>query len=188
MYDESGHRGVKTERVPDEERARFSLADDDVLILARGQLRSKSTTRACAARPRRWISSGRKTAEPASSSSFRLAPRRCTAGGRRPRIRMYKLERPGVAVATGLAIGDAIATGRARIVRDPRKEAEIQKGDVLVTEVTDPDWEPIMKIASAIVTDRGGRTSHAAIVARELGIPAIVGTGDATATVGEGRP
>ena len=101
---------------------------------------------------------------------------------------MCKLERPGRAIATGLAIGDAVAVGRARVVRDPRQEAEVMKGDVLVTEVTDPDWEPIMKVASAIVTDRGGRTSHAAIVARELGIPAIVGAGNATSTVPSGSP
>ena len=186
VYDESGHRGVKTERVPEEERARFSIDDDDVLILAQWALRIEehySRVRG-EATPMdiEWAKDGR------TGQLFVVQARPETVHSRRaaPTIRMCKLERPGVAVATGLAIGDAIATGRARIVRDPRKEAEIQKGDVLVTEVTDPDWEPIMKIASAIVTDRGGRTSHAAIVAREIGIPAIVGTGDATATVGEG--
>jgi pyruvate,water dikinase len=97
-----------------------------------------------------------------------------------PKLRMYKMDGAGPVRMSGLAIGDAVAVGRAHVVRDPRQEAEVKKGDVLVTEITDPDWEPIMKVASAIVTDRGGRTSHAAIVARELGIPAIVGTGNAT--------
>jgi pyruvate, water dikinase len=87
------------------------------------------------------------------------------------------LERRGEVVATGRSVGDRIGQGPARVIRSAADLEQLREGEVLVTEMTDPDWEPIMKRAAAIVTDRGGRTCHAAIVSRELGIPAIVGTG-----------
>ncbi len=188
VYDEAGHRGVRTERVPEDERARFSLTDDDVITLAKWALRIEEHYSGIRGEQTpmdiEWAKDGR------TGDLFIVQARPETVHSQRsaPTIRMCKLERPGRVIATGLAIGDAIAVGRARVVRDPRQEADVKKGDVLVTEVTDPDWEPIMKVASAIVTDRGGRTSHAAIVARELGIPAIVGTGNATVTLATGTP
>ncbi|HEY4476943.1 MAG TPA: phosphoenolpyruvate synthase [Candidatus Paceibacterota bacterium] len=93
----------------------------------------------------------------------------------------YRLKAPPpVALVTGAAVGSKIGAGRVRVIKSAAKIAEFKEGEVLVTKITDPDWEPIMKIASAIITDQGGRTSHAAIVSRELGITCIVGTGDAT--------
>jgi len=92
----------------------------------------------------------------------------------------YQLNGKGKEITNGTAVGTKIATGKVRVISDVKNIHEFQKGEILVTEITDPDWEPIMKIASAIVTDKGGRTSHAAIVSRELGIPCIVGTGNAT--------
>ncbi len=92
----------------------------------------------------------------------------------------YKLEETGDVLCQGAAVGAKIGAGKVRYIRDASELSTFKKGEVLVTEITDPDWEPIMKIASAIVTDAGGRTSHAAIVSRELGIPAVVGTGTAT--------
>ena len=89
-------------------------------------------------------------------------------------------------LAEGRAIGQKIGTGPVRIVHSPAEMDRVQPGDVLVTDMTDPNWEPVMKRASAIVTNRGGRTCHAAIIARELGIPAVVGCGDATETLKEG--
>ena len=80
-----------------------------------------------------------------------------------------------------------MGTGPVRLVKDASEMTRVQPGDVLVTDMTDPDWEPVMKKASAIVTNRGGRTCHAAIIARELGIPAVVGCGDATATAARRR-
>jgi pyruvate,water dikinase len=187
VYDETGHREVKTEPVSEDRRARLSLGDDDVLTLAQWALRIEdhySARNGGQDTPMdiEWAKDGR------TGQLFIVQARPETVQSRKsaPKIRMYKLERPGRALSTGLAIGDSVAAGRARVVRDPSQEAEVKPGDVLVTEVTDPDWEPIMKIASAIVTDRGGRTSHAAIVARELGIPAIVGTGNATTTLRDG--
>lgn len=95
-------------------------------------------------------------------------------------IRDYVLKGKGKLLVEGTAVGSQISTGKVRVIKDVSKISEFQKGEVLVTEITDPDWEPIMKIASAIVTDKGGRTSHAAIVSRELGITCVVGTEKAT--------
>jgi pyruvate,water dikinase len=102
-------------------------------------------------------------------------------------VRLYNVKASSSAKVKGLAIGDGVSVGQVRVIRDPSALREFQKGEILVTETTDPDWEPIMKTASAIVTDRGGRTSHAAIVARELGIPAVVGTGRATTLLTAGE-
>lgn len=101
------------------------------------------------------------------------------------KVERYSLAKKGKILAEGQSIGQRIGQGRARIILDIKKAHTLQPGDVLVTDMTDPDWEPIMKIASAIVTNRGGRTCHAAIIARELGIPAIVGCGDATKKIKE---
>lgn len=101
-------------------------------------------------------------------------------------IERFKLNDKGEVLAEGRAIGHKIGQGTARLIRGIEQMHEVQSGDVLVTEMTDPDWEPIMKRASAIVTNRGGRTCHAAIIAREMGIPAVVGCGDATVHIAEG--
>jgi len=98
----------------------------------------------------------------------------------------YKLKGKGAVLAEGRAIGQKIGTGPVRLVHNISEMDRVQAGDVLVTDMTDPNWEPVMKRASAIVTNRGGRTCHAAIIARELGIPAVVGCGDATSTLKDG--
>ena len=98
----------------------------------------------------------------------------------------YKLKGHGTVLAEGRAIGQKIGTGRVRLVHDIAEMDKVQAGDVLVTDMTDPNWEPVMKKASAIVTNRGGRTCHAAIIARELGIPAVVGCGHATELLKDG--
>jgi pyruvate,water dikinase len=99
----------------------------------------------------------------------------------------FKLKEQGTVLVEGRAIGQKIGTGMVRIVRDIADMDQVQPGDVLVTDMTDPNWEPVMKRASAIVTNRGGRTCHAAIIARELGIPAVVGCGEATDVLSDGR-
>lgn len=102
------------------------------------------------------------------------------------KIKEYILEEQGVKITSGASVGSKIAIGKARIIFDPKDIEDFKAGEILVTKMTDPDWEPIMKIASAIVTDQGGRTSHAAIVSRELGIPAIVGCINATSKIKNG--
>lgn len=103
-------------------------------------------------------------------------------------LERYKLEEKGQIKLTGRSIGTWIGQGKARVIASPAQMNTMKKGEVLVTDMTDPDWEPVMKLASAIVTNRGGRTCHAAIIARELGIPAVVGCGDATAVIKTGEP
>lgn len=102
-------------------------------------------------------------------------------------LQEYVLEEKGNVLVSGASVGRKIGAGRARFIKDPSQLSEFQQGEVLVAEITDPDWEPIMKMASAIVTNSGGRTSHAAIVSRELGIPAIVGCGDASKKIATGQ-
>ena len=102
-------------------------------------------------------------------------------------IERYELKQPGEVLLEGRAIGQRIGAGPVCLIKDPSEMSRVQDGDVLVTDMTDPDWEPIMKRAAAIVTNRGGRTCHAAIIARELGIPAIVGCGNATELLNDGE-
>lgn len=104
------------------------------------------------------------------------------------KLKEYVLQGRGQMIVKGASVGSKIATGKARVILSPKNVGQFKKGEVLVTTMTDPDWEPIMKIASAIVTDKGGRTSHAAIVSRELGIPAVVGTEAATKKIKTGEP
>ncbi len=103
-------------------------------------------------------------------------------------IERYQLNETGDVLTTGAAIGQKIGAGNARIIEKLEHMDSLQEGDVLITEMTDPDWEPVMKRASAIVTNRGGRTCHAAIIARELGVPAVVGCGNATEVIPAGKP
>ncbi|MFA7291603.1 MAG: phosphoenolpyruvate synthase [Rhodocyclaceae bacterium] len=103
------------------------------------------------------------------------------------RLQKFKLKSFSKVLSSGRAIGQKIGVGPVRVVHDPKEMDKVQPGDVLVADMTDPNWEPVMKRAAAIITNRGGRTCHAAIIARELGIPAIVGCGDATETLSEGE-
>ncbi|OGE81531.1 MAG: phosphoenolpyruvate synthase [Candidatus Doudnabacteria bacterium RIFCSPHIGHO2_01_FULL_43_23] len=105
----------------------------------------------------------------------------------KPKISSIRKGQAGKIIIEGVAVGSKLGIGRARVIMDASKIHEFRPGEVLVTEITDPDWEPIMKIASAIVTNSGGRTSHAAIVSREIGIPAVVGTGEATKKIKSGK-
>ena len=95
-------------------------------------------------------------------------------------VKTYTIESKGKKLAEGIALGEKISTGRARILQSPKDAAMLQEGEILITDITNPDWDPLMKKAAAIVTNKGGRTSHAAIVARELGTNAIVGCGKVT--------
>jgi len=179
VYDNGGHKQVRDERVPDDERAKLSLSDEDVLTLARWSIeieehytheRGQDTPMDI-----EWAKDG------ASGDLFIVQARPETVHSRRaaPTLRLYEIEPGAKARVNGLAVGDGVAQGEVRVIRDPRLIAEFKPGEVLVTESTDPDWEPIMRVAAAIVTEHGGRTSHAAIVARELGIPAVVGATNA---------
>ena len=165
---------VKTSDVPAEMRNRYSLSDADVLQLARYAL----VIEAHYGRPMdiEWGKDG------VDGGLYILQARPETVksqAGNAPELR-YALKGRGAIKAQGRAIGQKIGTGSVRVVLSLEDMDQVQAGDVLVTDMTDPNWEPVMKRAAAIVTNRGGRTCHAAIIARELGIPAVVGCGDAT--------
>ncbi|HUO95164.1 MAG TPA: phosphoenolpyruvate synthase [Steroidobacteraceae bacterium] len=173
-------RRVETVDVPAAERARFSIGDADVTALARQALLIEDHYQC--PMDIEWAKDG------TDGQIYVLQARPETVQSRAGRsIQRFTLKTTSRVLATGRAIGNRIGTGPARLIRDVREMARVQNGDVLVADMTDPDWEPVMKRAAAIVTNRGGRTCHAAIIARELGIPAVVGCGDATETVPEGR-
>ncbi|NLD54609.1 MAG: phosphoenolpyruvate synthase [Burkholderiaceae bacterium] len=165
---------VRTVETPVDLRARFSLSDDDVIQLARYAM----TIEAHYGRPMdiEWGKDGR------DGQIFILQARPETVKSQAGEGRQQKFTLKGSSdvLASGRAIGQRIGAGPVRVVADSSEMDRVQAGDVLVTDMTDPNWEPVMKLASAIVTNRGGRTCHAAIIARELGIPAVVGCGDAT--------
>ena len=171
---------VKTIDVPTEQRNRYSLTDDDVLELARYALVIEQHY----GRPMdiEWGKDG------GDGQLYILQARPETVKSQQQgkTEHRYKLKSSGAVLAEGRAIGQKIGTGPVRLVNDISQMDSVQPGDVLVTDMTDPNWEPVMKRASAIVTNRGGRTCHAAIIARELGIPAVVGTGDATERLKDG--
>ena len=186
VYDVAGHRQVRSEPVPQGERERLSLEGDEALELARWSLaieRHYSKIHGSdTPMDIEWAKDGR------SGELFIVQARPETVHARRSAttVRLFTLKERSEPIVKGLAVGDGVASGRARVIRDPKQLADFHPGEVLITEVTDPDWEPIMKAAAGIVTDRGGRTSHAAIVARELGIPAVVGSETATTKVPAG--
>ncbi len=167
-------------------RNQFALTDEEVLLLADWSLKIEEHYSAQRGTPTpmdiEWAKDG------PTGELFILQARPETVHAQKaPLLRVYRLRERGPVLAEGLAVGEAIASGRARLLKDPKEMDRFQEGEVLVTETTNPDWEPIMKKAAAIVTERGGRTSHAAIVARELGVPAVVGAVGATQAIPEGE-
>ena len=172
---------VLTVDVPEADRMRFCLDDTDLLELARQALVIEDHY-GCPM-DIEWGKDGE------TGRIYILQARPETVQSRAGRtIQRYTLKQKGKVLATGRSIGQRIGAGPARVIRDIKEMARVESGDVLVADMTDPDWEPVMKRASAIVTNRGGRTCHAAIIARELGIPAVVGCGDATRKIREGQP
>ena len=170
---------VKIEDVPQEQRDRFSLTDAEVQELAKQAVQIEKHY----GRPMdiEWAKDGN------TGKLFIVQARPETVRSRGQVMERYTLHAQGKIVAEGRAIGHRIGAGPVKVIHDISEMNRIEPGDVLVTDMTDPDWEPIMKKAAAIVTNRGGRTCHAAIIARELGIPAVVGCGDATERMKDGQ-
>jgi pyruvate,water dikinase len=187
VYDEGGSRAVKTVPVPAGDRARSALDDDEILTLARwgcaiedhyGRVRGRATPMDI-----EWAKDGR------TGELFVVQARPETVHARADAhiLEQYRMRERGRVLVTGRSIGSKIATGTVRVIPTAADLRLFQPGEVLVTDKTDPDWEPIMKKAAAIVTNRGGRTCHAAIVSRELGVPAIVGTERGTDALATGQ-
>jgi pyruvate,water dikinase len=174
IYASAGERPTRNVPTSKAEQASFVLDDQDVLQLARW---------ACAIEKHygvpmdmEWAKDGQTEELYIVQARPETVQSRKEAGG----LKSYRIKRKGRKLVSGLSIGEAVVAGRVCLIRSAREIDRFEDGAVLVTETTDPDWVPIMKRAAAIVTDHGGRTSHAAIVSRELGLPAVVGTGTAT--------
>ena len=180
VYSDAPGERVKNEETPAELRRRFAISDAEVEELSRQALVIEEHY----GRPMdiEWAKDG------ASGKLFivQARPETVKSRVRATQIERYSLNGHGKVLAEGRAIGQKIGAGTARVVRSLAEMSKFQPGDVLVADMTDPDWEPIMKRAAAIVTNRGGRTCHAAIIARELGVPAVVGCGDAMSTIPDG--
>ncbi|QOR38704.1 phosphoenolpyruvate synthase [Billgrantia diversa] len=179
--DASAGKSVSTVDVPLSDRARFCISDDQVMALARQAV----TIEQHYGRPMdiEWALDG----DDGELYIVQARPETVVSQQEGGKLERFHLKEKGRTLVTGRAIGQRIGRGAVKIVFTPEEMDKVNAGDVLVTDMTDPDWEPIMKRASAIVTNRGGRTCHAAIIARELGIPAVVGCGDATEILEDGR-
>jgi len=186
VYDTGGEKMTRNIPVSPKDRRQFALNDDDILTLARwGSLiedhYSKVQGHFCPM-DIEWAKDG------VTQELFIVQARPETVHSQKqtPVLKTYHLNQRGRVLASGHSVGERIGHGIARVIQSAENLNEVQPGDVLITDKTDPDWEPIMKKAAAIVTNRGGRTCHAAIVSRELGLPAIVGAEDATSAISTG--
>ena len=179
--DKIAGKSTHTVDVSEAERNQFSIGDEEVLELARfADIIEKHYERPMDIEWGRDGTDGRLYI-------LQARPETVKSQESKDKVEKFALKSYGKVLASGRAIGQKIGVGPVRVVSDPAEMNTVKPGDVLVADMTDPNWEPVMKRASAIVTNRGGRTCHAAIIARELGIPAIVGCGDATETLTEGE-
>jgi pyruvate, water dikinase len=187
VYSDGGGKSVREVRVPAADRRRAVLTDDEVLELARWALAIEDHYSRQAGRPTpmdiEWARDGR------SGELFIVQARPETVHSQRTgaTLELWRRRGEGTVLVTGRSVGGGVASGPVRVVLDPGELGGFRDGEVLVAPMTDPDWMPVLKRAAAVVTDEGGRTCHAAIVSRELGIPCVVGTGDATRKLGDGR-
>ncbi|MDZ4811557.1 MAG: phosphoenolpyruvate synthase [Pseudomonadota bacterium] len=182
VYSTAAGERVRNEDTPADLRQRFSISDEDVHELSRQALKIEQHY----GRPMdiEWAKDGN------SGKVFivQARPETVKSRARVTTLERFHLRERSKVICEGRSIGQRIGSGVARIVRSTSQMSSVQPGDVLVADMTDPDWEPVMKRASAIVTNRGGRTCHAAIIARELGVPAVVGCGNALDTIVDGMP
>ncbi len=180
--EETGGHFTRTEAVDLSDQLRFSINDEEVEQLARYAIAIEEHYR----RPMdiEWAKDG----EDGQLYVLQARPETVMSREDSGALERYHLSTRGKILTSGRSIGSRIGSGIARVLGNVGEMSRVQKGDVLVADMTDPDWEPVMARAAAVVTNRGGRTCHAAIIARELGIPAVVGTGDATDAVTDGAP
>jgi pyruvate,water dikinase len=186
VYASGGNHAVSEERVPNELRRAAVLSDAEILELARWAARIEAHYSARAGRPTpmdiEWAKDGRS----GQLYVVQARPETVHAQAGPPKFEMFRMRGKGTLLVRGKSVGTKVGTGRARVVHSAAELSEFQAGEVLVAAMTDPDWEPVLKKAAAVVTDHGGRTCHAAIVSRELGIPCVVGTGNGTAKLAAG--
>jgi len=174
-----GHGRTKNVSVPKSDRERFCITDAEVLALADHAIRIEDHYSSNAGHPMPMDIEWAKDADDEQIYIIQARPETVASRRSPTSLETYSLKGSAPALVTGRAVGEKIAFGPVRVIADARELATFRPGEILVAESTSPDWEPVMKIAAAIVTERGGRTCHAAIVARELGVPAVVGATDA---------
>ena len=187
VYDDSGG-ATPTRNVPVDatDAGRYCITDDEVVTLAKAAIIIEDHYSAQAAEPRpmdlEWAKDG------VDGELYIVQARPETVASRHAvnELEIFHLEGTGTVLTTGNSVGDRVASGPVRVVTTLDQLREVQPGDIIVADTTNPDWEPVLKRSAAVVTNRGGRTCHAAIVAREVGIPAVVGTGDATSVLHSG--
>ncbi|HXJ84998.1 MAG TPA: phosphoenolpyruvate synthase [Candidatus Methylomirabilis sp.] len=189
VYFEGGTR-ESTRNIPTSsaERERFCIADREVLTLAEYAIAVEKHYSAKAGRARPMDIEWAKDGVDDQLYVVQARPETVVSQRRGNFLETYEIKSPGQVLTTGRSVGEKIASGNARIISDAGHLSQFKPGEVLVADITTPDWEPVMKQAGAIVTNRGGRTCHAAIVARELGIPAVVGADNATSALVTGKP
>ena len=180
VYSDVAGERVRTEDTPAELRQRFSISDEDVHELSRQALKIEAHYQ----RPMdiEWAKDGIT----GKVYIVQARPETVKSRARPTTLERFHLRERGPVICEGRSIGQKIGSGIARVIRSTAQMASVQPGDVLIADMTDPDWEPVMKRAAAIVTNRGGRTCHAAIIARELGVPAVVGCGNALESIPDG--
>ncbi len=180
-------KGIKEVKVPPADSATYCLKDEEILQLAKwgAQIEDYFSKKHNRHQPMdiEWAKDGKTK----KLFIVQARPETVYSTSDKNIYKEYHLKGSGKLLVQGAAVGSKIASGKVRVIQDAKHIGEFKKGEILVTTITDPDWEPIMKIAAAIVTDKGGRTSHAAIVSRELGIPCIVGSGTATKALKTGQ-
>ena len=187
IYTQDSLHPTKNIETTEEERNRYALSDEDILTLAKWGTIIEDYYTEKKGRDTPMDIEWAKDGIDGNLYIVQARPETVQSQKRRDILKKYKLKEHGKVLIKGLSVGDKIANGRVHVIKDVSHINEFKEGEVLVTEKTDPDWEPIMKIAAAIVTNKGGRTSHAAIVSRELGIPAIVGAENATQVLKDGQ-
>lgn len=187
VYTKNPQQPIKKVNTSKEDRKKFCLTDEEVLQLSNWAVAVEDHY---SSKYGKWTPMDLEWAKDGQTQELYIVQARPeTVQSQRNRniIEEYKLLQKGKVLAQGKSVGNKIAQGPAHVIKDVKDIAQFKPGEILVTEITDPDWVPIMRIASAIVTDRGGRTSHAAIVSRELGLPCIVGTNNATKVIENAR-
>ena len=173
--------------VPESDSRRFCITDDEILVLARYAIRIEDHYSQKAHQPVPMDIEWAKDGVTGELFIVQARPETVHSQDAKDVLLTYYLEQRGPVLSKGKSVGEKIASGKARVIADVSRLHEFLPGEILVSDTTNPDWEPVMKTASAIVTNRGGRTCHAAIVSRELGLPAVVGTNDATEKIRTGQ-
>jgi len=187
VYTHGGSKPVKNVKVSAEDRQQFALRDEEVIKLAKWGCVIEDHY---SWRRQKWTPMDIEWAKDGETGKLFIVqarPETVQSQKNTTVYETYKLKKKGKLIVEGKSVGNKIGKGIAHVIKDVVSIKEFKKGEVLVTEMTDPDWEPIMKIASAIVTNKGGRTCHAAIISRELGIPCVVGTLDGTTKIKAGK-